>query len=320
METVGGSGAGTDPDLSTWSGIATRAAQLARAHAGPWDRVADRAGWEEDGVPFHAPEDIRKHWLAVLRERVGYGPGGDYDNVIALTARKGRSKSTLGLSLGMWLSPKRFTLENVVFRGADLVGKYETAKRGDVIVYDEAVLGLLSTDWWTYEAKDLVKAVTIARDVHAHTILCLPRFARLNKTFREDLVDFWIRVDTRGTGYVHEPAPKERYSDWRGVGFFPDKEWNPLTWDSLKGDPIWKNYSKLRKAARHAFHVAAKERMERGGTAAVEDDRLGSQINRHDPLRCESCGLEFSRRDAYLRHLGGRGHAKLAGISTETPT
>ncbi len=271
-------------------------------------RFADAVYGEVSGTPFHSPEAVRRHWLAVFRERVGYGLEGDYDNVIAITARKGRSKSTLGLSFGRWLAPRRFGLENVVFRGADLIGRYETAKRGDVIVYDEAVLGLLSTDWWTEEAKDLVKAVTIARDVHAHTILCLPRFARLNKTFREDLVDFWIRVDRRGLGYVHEPAPRERYSDWRGVGFFPDREWNPLTWDSLKGDPLWKAYSKVRKAARRAFHEAARGRMASPDQEAVPGDRRA--------FRCESCGVEFARRDALVRHLGTRGHAKLSGIGT----
>lgn len=266
-------------------------------------RFADDVYGREDRVPFHSESSIRAHWVAELRGRIR----GDYDNVLVFTGRKGRGKSTGALSLGLELDPK-LTLGQVVFRGGDLVNLYATLRRGQVAIYDEAVLGLLATDFASFESRELVKAVTIARDAHVTTILCLPKFGRLNKSFREDLTDYWFRVDERGSATVHPAYPTERYSEWKGLGWFPDREWSPFTWPSLAGTEIWKLYLKHRKAARLAFHQAAGARLV--GTPATGIPLASA--GRVYP--CPVCGISFGRRDHLQRHGQSQEHlARAAG-------
>lgn len=265
------------------------------------DRFAAAIEGPGDEISFHPPGEIRAHWVAEWKARIR----DDYDNVIVASAKKGRGKSTLGISVGRWLCGERFTLDHVVFRGADLVSSYASFARGEVVVYDEAVLSLLSTDFATVESRDLVKAVTLARDAHLTTVLCLPRFFRLNKAFREDLVDYWLRVDDRGTAVVHPASTRERYSEWKGLGYFPDVEWNPLTWDSLKGEPLWAAYLKKRIAARRTFHGVVIDRLEHGAATA---DRTRDTRDAQGPFRCELCHRQFGRRDHYSRHLTTREH------------
>lgn len=308
MEEAAEGGAGSPGHLSSGSPLLAFARDVYHPtpKRGRLGRFADAVYGDEDRLPFHPPEAIRRHWYAEWRRRLRQ----DFDNVIVATGRKGRGKSTFGVELGLQLDPKRFDLDHVVYRGADLVRSYSTFSRGEVVVYDEAVLSLMSTDFATVESRDLVKAVTLARDAHLTTILCLPRFGRLNKGFRDDLVDYWVRIDARGQGVVHTPHPKERYSEWRGYGYFHDPEWNPYTWPTLRGTEIWKGYLKKRIEERRRFHGLVAAKLEAG---AATVDRHRDTAKAVGTLRCEPCGLTFRRRDHLVRHQGTKAHEERAG-------
>ena len=260
-------------------------------------------GRRADQAEVLLPYEIFQHWVLWVRERQRQ----NMDTVIAVTGRKGKGKSTLAFQLARALDPK-FTLQQVVYRAADMADLFVSLRVKQAAVYDEAALGLLSTDWATTEAKALVAMVTILRPKRLTMILCLPKFRRLNSSFREDLVDLWVKINRRGYAVVHPAEEAERYTERHGIGWFPDPEWNPLQWDSLQGDPEWKLFERRRWAQSEqflrtkAFLIGAKLP---GGSSPTE---VGSAR----VFPCEICGKTFRRREHLKRHLGTKEHQEAA--------
>lgn len=263
------------------------------------DRTLYGRGGPESEVLL--PQEIWNHWVGVIRRR----QRERLDTVIAITGRKGMGKSTLGLRLSRAVDDD-FGLDQVVYRAADMADLFVKLRVTQAAMYDEAALGLLSTDWASYEARELVHSVTILRPKRLTLILCLPRFKRLNASFREDLVDLWIRVDSRGVATVHPAQDREGYTAYRGLGWFPDWEFNPLTYESLDDDPLFKEYTRHRWAQSMRFLKRAAqrigERSPQGGKTAA--DQVGAE--RRFP--CTVCHVTFDRRDALHRHFNTKAH------------
>lgn len=257
------------------------------------------------------PEEIFRHWVGWVRER----QRDNMDTVIAVTGRKGKGKSTLAFRLARALD-QDFTLQQVVYRAADMADLFVTLRTKQAAMYDEAALGLLSTDWATTEAKALVAMVTILRPKRLTMILCLPKFRRLNAAFREDLVDLWIKINRRGYAVVHPAEDAERYTERHGIGWFPDPEWNPLQWESLAGDPEWKLFERRRWAQSEQFLRAKAYLIGSKMPAGNPSEDLSSE--RRFP--CEVCQRSFRRREHLKRHLGTKEHQEaVQGVRGPAP-
>jgi len=306
----------TDAELS-WADVAVHAEQLARKRPGPWDRVAAHAGWEDDRPTYHSPVQVRAHWFAEWRRRMGYGEGGDYDNTILLTAKKGKGqgKSAAAFDLAFELD-RRFAPEwrtKTTYDPAAFLDLVNSLSRYEVGLLDDAGDALLRTEFWSESSRLIQKAMIIARDTNASTVICIPTIKLFNSAVLNSLVDYWGRVERRGEMKIH-PRPDERYTEVRGIGWFPDPEWNPYTWANPRDWPqdrreIWLEYRKFRKEFRKGSLATKAEELRRGGPTSASTQRFA----------CEPCGITFQRRDQLRRHLGTAKHQERAAGGMPRP-
>lgn len=192
---------------------------------------------------WHRPVEVWGHWTGLLRSRIAE----HWHNVVAVTGEPGCGKSTLALRLARDLD-RGFAADQVAYCAADMLGLYRRLGHGQVAVYDEAVLGLLSNDFQTPEARELVKAVNIVRAKGITVVLCIPDIHRLLAAWREEAVRFWVHCDSnpRGVGWMHERNSSVRYERRSNLGLYKNPEWNPLQWESLDRTPYWAAYEKLK--------------------------------------------------------------------------
>ena len=109
-------------------------------------------------VRVRTPEEIWDHWAGLLRQRIS----ARWHNVVVITGEPGCGKSTLALRMARAVD-RGFGPDQVAYSAPDMLGLYRRLGYGQVAVYDEAILGLLSNDFQTPEARELVKAVNIVR-------------------------------------------------------------------------------------------------------------------------------------------------------------
>jgi hypothetical protein len=282
-----------------WDEVALDLAQRPQGRALPWDAVADSLEGKDADVPYHSRDQIRRHWFAEFKRRTGYGKSGDYDNVILITAKKGKGQGKsacafeIAAGVGRPIAPAEMG-EHVAYRAITTLEILSTLSRGECVIYDEAGEGLLNTEFWSNETRTLTKAIAECRDIHANLIMCLPAVTMFNPSFRNALVNYWFQVRARGTAHIH-PNPGERYTKPKrgGIGWYPDREWNPFTW--VKADPkFWRAYSAFRRESRRKEIARFMAELENPG---------GARTARAPPsTTCGSCGQELSRLDALARH------------------
>ena len=271
-------------------------------------RFADHVYGREETTPYHSPAAVRAHWFAEWRRRMGYDRlEGDYDNTILWTAvrGKGQGKSAGAIDMGFELD-RRFGDEwrsKLTYKPADFLDIVNSLSRYEVGILDDAGDSLLRTEFWSDAARLLTKAMIVSRDTHATAIICIPSIGLFNGAVLNSLVDYWVRVKSRGNGEVH-PRPGERYTKPRGIGWFPDREWGPYTWPDPHDWPeerrtMWLEYRKFRKSFRRESLDVKAEELRKGGPIA------GTIGPRH---RCEPCGVTFQRKDQLRRHLGTAKH------------
>jgi hypothetical protein len=142
---------------------------------------------------------------------------------------------------------------------------YRNLGAGQVAVYDEAVLGLLSNDFQTPESRELVKAVNIVRAKGISVILCIPSIYRLVAGWRDEAVRFWVHCysEPRGIGLVHERSASIRYERRSNLGLYKDPTWNPIRWEAIGGRP-WAEYEKAKLERIDRFMEESKARLSQG--------------------------------------------------------
>ena len=281
-------------------------------------RFADEVYGRQEQDTYRTPEAVRRHWFAEWRRRMGYDRlEGDFDNTILWTAirGKGQGKSAGAMDMGFELD-RRFADEwrsKITYKPADFLDIVNSLSRYEVGILDDAGDSLLRTEFWSDAARLITKAMIVSRDTHATAIICIPSIGLFNGAVLNSLVDYWVRVKKRGEAEVH-PRPGERYTKPRGVGWYPDREWNPYTWPAPPDWPperkvIWNEYRKFRKEFRQESLEVKADEIRKGGPIA------GTVGPRH---RCEPCGVSFQRKDQLRRHLGTAKHQERAA-APETP-
>lgn len=129
----------------------------------------------------------------------------DYDYVLVVVGDAGVGKSRLVLQLlDTWyrailkkpIHSKMISQVNTKF--TDWVEQFAKLKQYDMNIFDEGVTGLASTDHMTKISKNITKLFDVMRSDRFFSIIVLPNFFKLNKTFREDRLRGLIYVTRRG--------------------------------------------------------------------------------------------------------------------------
>lgn len=188
---------------------------------------------------------IRRYWYDQWMDAVS----DDYDVSILVDGKSGIGKSALAVTIGMQLD-RTFThktvLDHIAFTAEEFLACIEKAKKGQVVIYDEAVRGMLSTDTFAAEQKALVTAFAIIRAKNLIMILLAPEIWQVAKSFRARRAQWWIHVEDRGIAWVHVRDDSVRYEQDSKLHIYKDVVHGPLTWDDLKGTRIWAAYYKLK--------------------------------------------------------------------------
>jgi len=228
-------------------------------------------------VRVRTPEEIWDHWAGLLHQRIA----ARWHNVVVITGEPGCGKSTLALRMARAVDGG-FGPDQVAYSAPDMLGLYRKLGYGQVAVYDEAILGLLSNDFQTPEARELVKAVNIVRAKGITVLLCIPDIHRLLAAWREEAVKFWVHCESepRGVGWMHQRPSAVRYERRASIGLYKDPDWNPLRWSSLEGTAFWTEYERLKLERIDRFMEESMDRLSPGQRRERDRARRGAALRR----------------------------------------
>jgi hypothetical protein len=153
-------------------------------------------------------------YLKWKAEKIAQDLRNDWDAFIVIDGRERSGKSTLMLWLAMLIDPK-FTLDNIVYRGGDLLSKIYRLPKYSVVVHDELGLDAFTRDAMTKTSKELVKAMMVCGDQNKAFIACMPNYWWLDTYLRDHRTTLWIRVTSRQIhqnrvrGYAEVRIPTE---------------------------------------------------------------------------------------------------------------
>lgn len=258
------------------------------------------------------PEEILSHWVGLWRDRISQ----QWHNVIAITGEAGSGKSTLALRLAQDMEPEFDPRTQVAYSALDMVRLYKTLGKNRVAIYDEAVLGLMSRDYASPDAKELLKVVNIVRAKGVTVLLNIPHLMRLDAGWRDENVRYWIHCssDPRGIALVHERDPRLRYNRRPPptLGLYKEPRFNPLTWKSLEGTTFWNTYQSAKLARIQEFLGESEERLsERTKRVDVKHDIVIRMLeSRHQT------GLTQHQ----IAKLTGSGNDYVSGLAREVDT
>jgi len=145
------------------------------------------------------------------------------DNLILVDGDEGYGKTNVALGCCYyvaWKLKRPFGMANVFF---DVKKLTEFAKNttDQVILWDEAALQGLASDWSTRSQKDLVKLMMVVRKKRHFFIFCIPKFFRLNEYLVLDRSIGLIHVYARHEKelgrfvYFNKKAKEKLYHAWR---------------------------------------------------------------------------------------------------------
>lgn len=104
----------------------------------------------------------------------------DEDYVVLIDGYEGTGKSTLAQQIGRYLD-NSLNLDKVCMTADEFKQRIINAKRFDCIIYDEAVMGLSSSDSITRIGRLLKSMMMQMRQKNLYVIIIIPTFFELNK-------------------------------------------------------------------------------------------------------------------------------------------
>ena len=138
----------------------------------------------------------------------------DWDAMIVITGEHGVGKSTLMQQFGFEMD-KHFDQKNNISyipTVKNITEKFNAIQKFQVFGIDEAMEVMYKQDFMKDFQKALIKMYARERKQNKITIMCIPAFGDLSKTFRNTRVKYWIYVAERGHAVLlcRPPTP---YSD-----------------------------------------------------------------------------------------------------------
>lgn len=165
----------------------------------------------------------------------------DEHNVVGIQGPAGVGKSTLGLISALTLDAK-FGLGNVHYN-RDEWDQITRAPKGSVFLLDEGANVAMNRTWQDRSQVKLMQVLNMIRQRNHTLIWATPNLQRLDIVLREDLLTHKVNCYRRGKARVLTPGfnregEREGWKLWPGI----------LTWNSIKGHPLWKPYVQAKAA------------------------------------------------------------------------
>ncbi|HZY70867.1 MAG TPA: hypothetical protein VFF67_07835 [Thermoplasmata archaeon] len=241
--------------------------------------------------PGPTPDEVRRHWVAYLRDRVE----NHWDNMVLLDGMRGSGKSTLAYQLA--------TAVDRTFRPGDmewricgspetLSAAVERATVGQVVVFDEAMMGFRGVDFMKRPFQELVSIFTVNRFRGGTFLVLSPSIHRLGAFFRDDIADVWIAIPvrSRGRAFVHLRTPGIRYEYGEKKPIWTKESlFNPLEWGESRG-PGWEEFDRISRGRKLEVIRESSERLRR--TRSPRTSRV--------PVVCPHCGHSWRALPARL--------------------
>jgi len=130
----------------------------------------------------------------------------DYDYLLIIAGDTGTGKSMFGLQLlETWykvILKQEFDEKRVEQINSDyknFLTKFQEIGKYDMNIYDEGGTALDSKDFMTKMSKDLSKLFNVFRAKRFFSVIILPNYFNLNKTFRENRLRGLVYISKRGT-------------------------------------------------------------------------------------------------------------------------
>ncbi len=106
-----------------------------------------------------------------------------WDNVIIIDGKERSGKSTLAKAIAYYYAHtigKQFTVDNIFFSPEDMLN-YATSTEEQVIIWDEAAMGGLSTQWQNQIQQKLTTMLMVTGKYRHFYIFIIPSFFRLSR-------------------------------------------------------------------------------------------------------------------------------------------
>lgn len=148
---------------------------------------------------------------------------GTDDNIIVIDGDEGVGKTEMAMGTCYYVSYKtsrEYNIENIFF-DLDSVIKFASSTKEQIIHFDEAVLGLLTTEWQNKLQQKFNKLVMVARKKKHFMVLCIPKFHRLSQYIIEErtigLVHVYSRNNMQKGRFCYYTKKKKEllYIDWK---------------------------------------------------------------------------------------------------------
>lgn len=138
----------------------------------------------------------------------------DWDAMIVITGDHGVGKSTLMQQFGFEMDAKFDQKINISYIPTveSIIQKFNALDKFQVFGIDEAMEVMYKNDFMKGFQKALIKMYARERKQNKITIMCIPSFADLSKTFRNTRVKYWVYIAERGHG-VLMCRPQTPYSE-----------------------------------------------------------------------------------------------------------
>ena len=196
----------------------------------------------------------------------------------AIVGREGTGKSHSALTLSRLVDPD-FSAEDVYFDPQDLLRAFDSDEygRGDMIVLDEAGVGLGNRSWYDKEQILLNQTLQTVRDDNMGVIFTLPRLEELDSQTIGRLHAFNEMID------VH---PNEGWAEmkWKNINLTRDgrgKEYKKYTRLNVNG--VRKRITRCAIAPPPEDLVAAYEERKETFKAKLYEEAIGAYDDEDDP-------------------------------------
>lgn len=121
----------------------------------------------------------------------------DMDHVTVVTGLEGTGKSTLTSMLAVTVSPS-MSITHVCYEPKDFFNALKVCKKGDTIWIDEGALFLFSRQSTSKNSVNVVKLLSVIRQLNLHIVICIPNFFTIDSYVREHRVSSLFYLTARG--------------------------------------------------------------------------------------------------------------------------
>ncbi len=234
-----------------------------------WENICEYTGWDKEGklspmkyhnqiVPFSSHLGVGPVFYNELMHRIHAVKAIR----IAVVGEAGGSKTYTSIALAQMLN-KKFSVDQVVFKGSDYLHLQRMIKPKQVIVFEEPTFSLSARSWYDVWQRIVTQTIESTRFLNTPIILPCVNRSLVDKVIREFYINYVIVMFDRGIGRVYRTSHSQWTNDeYRETAFniyvykpgYDISKCGRLTCLGCKELPIcnkyiWPQYERKRAAA-----------------------------------------------------------------------